>query len=256
VQHSVAYKLSFAVGLCAVCALVVSTLSVALHDRQEANRRMLGQGRQILSVAGLIGAGDELSREDIAEKLFRELDPRIVDLASGAVVSDVDALAFDQAAASEDPATSREVEENPAGVQRVPRLAKIFVRRGGEGDETYVLPIEGQGLWGIMRGFLAVDGDGRTIRGITFYEHSETPGYGAEVDTPEWKASWPGRLAYDDDGIPKIAVAKGTVGPPERDPYRVDGMSGSTLTGDAVTHLVRFWLGDDGFGPFLREENA
>ena len=35
------------------------------------------------------------------------------------------------------------------------------------------------------------------------------------------------------------------------DPYHVDGLSGSTLTSNGVTHLVRFWLGDHGFGPYL-----
>jgi Na+-transporting NADH:ubiquinone oxidoreductase subunit C len=251
-QYSVPYKLAFAVGLCAVCALLVSTVSVSLRDRQQANRRMLGQGRQILSVAGLIAADEQLSREDIAERLFTGLDARLVDLESGRFVAEGDAVTYDQEAAAEDPATSRDVAENPAGVKRVPKLARIFVRSRAGKIESVILPIEGQGLWGEMRGFLAVAGDGRTIRGITFYEHSETPGYGAEVDSPAWKALWNGRLAYDENGVPRIAVKKGQAGSPEQDPYQVDGISGSTLTGDAVTHLVRFWLGDHGFGPFLR----
>lgn len=255
-QFSVAYKLGFAVAVCAVCALVASTVAVSLRPRQEANRRILGQGRQILAVAGLIEAGEVLSGEDIAERLFGALEARLVDLRSGEFVEGVDAVAYDQRKATDDPSTSDAVEDNPAGVQRVPRRARIFVRRGADGADTYVLPIEGKGMWGDMRGFLAMAGDGRTIRGITFYEHSETPGYGAEVENPEWQKSWRGRRAYDDEGVPRIAVSKGEAGPPADDPYQVDGISGSTMTSDAVTHLVRFWLGDRGYGPFLRSRQA
>ncbi len=255
-HFSVAYKLLFAVALCAVCSVVVSTVSVSLRPRQEANRRMLGQGRQILSVAGLIDDADELSREDIAELLFTGLEAGVVDLESGRIVEGVDAVAYDQEAATRDPARSREVADNPAGVKRVPVQARIFLRRERGEIDSFVLPIEGKGLWGDMRGFLSIAADARTIRGITFYEHSETPGYGAEVESAEWKALWKGRLAYDDSGVARIAVKKGRAGSAQEDPYHVDGISGSTLTGDAVTHLVRFWLGDDGFGPFLRARRA
>ena len=114
-----------------------------------------------------------------------------------------------------------------------------------------ILPIEGYGLWGFLYGYLALEPDARTIRGITFYEHGETPGLGGEVDNPRWKALWPGRLAFDDRGKPAITVKKGIAGSVEDDPYQVDGLSGATITSRGVTNLVRFWLGDDGFGPYL-----
>ncbi len=255
-QFSVRYTLFFSVGLCAACALLVSTVAVTLRDRQEANRRMLGQGRQILSVAGLIDESAVLSREDIAERLFSDLEARLVDLEEGLYADRMDAIAFDQERASADPATSRAVPENQAGVERVPEWARVFVLKRGGSVEVLVLPIEGRGLWGRIRGYLAVAGDGRTIRGITFYEHSETPGFGAQIEDPDWKRSWRGRLAYDDQGVAKIAVKKGKAGLPADDPYQVDGISGSTLTSDAVTRLVRFWLGDHGFGPFLHKLRA
>ena len=48
-----------------------------------------------------------------------------------------------------------------------------------------------------------------------------------------------------------IGVKKGPAGPPDEDPYNVDGLSGATLTSRGVTRLVRFWLGENGFGPYL-----
>jgi Na+-transporting NADH:ubiquinone oxidoreductase subunit C len=114
-----------------------------------------------------------------------------------------------------------------------------------------VLPVQGYGLWSTLYGFLALEADLRTIRGITFYEHGETPGLGGEVDNPRWKSRWVGRLALDDQGEPKIEVIKGPAGPPQEDPYRVDGLSGATLTARGVTNLVHFWLSSDIFGTYL-----
>ena len=103
----------------------------------------------------------------------------------------------------------------------------------------------------MLYGYLALAPDARTIVGITFYQHKETPGLGGEVDNPRWKSLWPGRLAYDERGNPAIRVKKGPAGSVEEDPYQVDGLSGATITSRGVTNLLRFWLGDDGFGPYL-----
>ena len=52
---------------------------------------------------------------------------------------------------------------------------------------------------------------------------------------------------------PPITVIKGVAGSPRDDPHRVDGLSGATITSRGVSHLVRFWLGEQGFGPFLEK---
>ena len=33
----------------------------------------------------------------------------------------------------------------------------------------------------------------------------------------------------------------------------VDGLSGATITTRGVNALVKFWLGDEGYGPFLQK---
>ncbi len=122
-----------------------------------------------------------------------------------------------------------------------------------------VLPVEGYGLWSTLYGFLALDADTKTIRGLTYYQHLETPGLGGEVDNPSWKALWPGRVAFDETGAPVISVIKGRAGSPQDDPYRVDGLSGATITSRGVTNMLQFWLGEAGFGPYLerfRESQA
>ena len=78
------------------------------------------------------------------------------------------------------------------------------------------------------------------------------------MDNPRWKARWPGRQLFDARGEPKLRVKKGRAGTPEDDPFQVDGLSGATLSGatltsNGVTNMLRFWLGQDGFGPYLAE---
>ena len=115
-----------------------------------------------------------------------------------------------------------------------------------------VIPIEGYGLWSTLYGFLAIGRDGNTIRGLTFYQHGETPGLGGEVDNPKWKALWPGRSAYDDAGNPAIRVVKGNAGNAQETPHQVDGLSGATITSNGVSTMLEFWLGEQGFRKYLQ----
>jgi Na+-transporting NADH:ubiquinone oxidoreductase subunit C len=116
-----------------------------------------------------------------------------------------------------------------------------------------VLPIEGVGMWGTLYGLLALDRDGNTVRGLTFYEQKETPGLGGEISNPKWQALWQGRRAFDDKWEPQLVVIKGQAGPPAKDPHRVDGLSGATITSNAVSRLMTFWMSNEGYGPFLRK---
>ena len=107
-------------------------------------------------------------------------------------------------------------------------------------------------MWGTIYGFLSLAPDASTVRGLTYYEHRETPGLGGEIGNPDWLALWRGRKGYDDQWNPSIQVIKGQAGPPDTDPLRVDGLSGATITSNAVTRLIRFWLGSEGYGKFLQ----
>ena len=128
----------------------------------------------------------------------------------------------------------------------------LLIIAADHGHPAGSFPRFGRGLWSTLYGFIALDADLVTIEGITFYEHKETPGLGGEVDNPKWKDLWTGRRAFGEDNEPRIAVIRGRAGPPSEDPYRVDGLAGATMTSRGVGRLVRFWLGDDGFGAYLK----
>ncbi len=249
-QGSVGYNLGFAGAVCLVCAIVVSSAAEILADRQARNAA-LDRQRNVLVAAGLAGDDESIDAEGVAER-FAPITPVVLTLSTGEVAPDVDPVGFDQRVASIDPALSAAAPDNGAGIVRLPTQALVYEVRDAAGRlELVVLPVEGLGLWGTLYGFVALDGDLRTIRGLTFYEHKETPGLGGEVDNPRWKARWPGRLAFDDDLSPAIGVVKGPAGSVDEAPYAVDGLSGATITSRGVTNLLRFWLGPDGFGPYL-----
>lgn len=249
-RSSVGYTIGFAAMVCVVCAVLVSTAAVTLRDRQQANAE-LDRKRNVLQAAGLASPGEGLERAEV-EQRFGSFEVVAIDLASGEVATDVDIATYNQRRAQADPALSRQVEQNPAQITRVPNRVLAYRKLDAAGEvELLVLPIEGKGLWSTMYGFLALGSDLTTVRGLTYYQHGETPGLGGEVDNPRWKALWPGRKVYDEAGDVELEVVRGTAGPPATDPYRVDGLSGATITSRGVSAMIQFWLGPQGYGPYL-----
>ncbi len=254
-RDSVAYTVGFAAAVCLVCAIPIASASVYLRPAQAKNMRV-DRLSKVLGVAGLMKAGEKLDASEVERRFEENVVPRAVDLRTDDFSEAVDAKAFDQRKAAKDPATSTATPPNAARVFRVPHHAVVYeVRKDGQVD-SLILPIQGYGLWSTMYGYLALEADGRTVAGITFYEHGETPGLGGEVENPRWQGQWKGRKAFDDAGAVKLQVIKGAAGPAAEDPYRVDGLSGATITARGVSHTIDFWLGPEGFGPFLAQYRA
>lgn len=128
--------------------------------------------------------------------------------------------------------------------------APVYLVMDGTQIEQVILPVEGAGLWATMYGFLAVENDGNTVRGLRFYAHGETPGLGDQVDKQAWRDQWPGKKLYGPDGEPQIEVVKGLA--PDGSDYEIDGLAGATLTGRGVSIFVRHWIGEQGYGPYLK----
>jgi Na+-transporting NADH:ubiquinone oxidoreductase subunit C len=251
--NSTRYTILFATTVCVVCAALVASTAVSLQPAQRANARLYME-KNVLVAAGLVRPGQGVTVPQVQAIFERDIQARLVDLKTGELLPEgqTDARAFDQRAARNESATSRAAPANAAGIRRLPNQGLVyFVMKDGRVDQ-FVIPVEGLGMWGTIYGFLSLAPDATTVRGLTFYEHKETPGLGAEIGNSDWLALWQGRRGHDAEGHPAIAVIKGSAGQPEADPHRVDGLSGATITGNAVTRLMQFWLGDDGYGKFLR----
>lgn len=251
---STRYTVLFATGVSVVCALLVATAAVGLRSRQEANALLYKQ-KNVLLAASLVQPGEKKSTAELQAIFDSRIQVRVVELRSGRLLPEheFDAKGYDQRKARSDPAMSRAAAPNDAQVARLPRYGTVYlVARPGGPIEQLVLPIEGMGMWGTVYGFLALDRDGNTVRGLTFYEQKETPGLGGEISNPKWQALWVGRQAYDANGLPQLQVIKGRAGPPATDPHHVDGLSGATITSNGITRVVRFWLSGEGYAPFLK----
>jgi Na+-transporting NADH:ubiquinone oxidoreductase subunit C len=251
---STRYTLLFATAVSVVCALLVATAAVGLRERQEINAQLYKQ-KNVLLAASLVRPGQDISAAEVQKVFDQRISVRAVELATGRLLPEdkFDIKGYDQRRARSDPAQSRVAPANDAQVGRLPRVGTVYLVKATDGSvEQLVLPIEGMAMWGTVYGFLALDRDGTTVRGLTFYEQKETPGLGGEISNPKWQALWVGRKAYDANWAPQLAVIKGRAGPPDKDPHKVDGMSGATITSNGITRLVRFWLSADGYAPFLK----
>jgi len=248
-NESVGRTVTVAIVVCVVCSIFVSTAAVTLKPIQDRNK-VLDMQKNILIAAGLIEEGQKADYEE----LFKQIEARVIDLDTGDYVEDVSPEDFNPRKAAKDPAQSVVIpqKEDIAKIKRRSNYRVVYFYRDGGSLRRVILPVYGKGLWSTMYGLLALDADLNTIGSFGFYEHGETPGLGGEVDNKKWKKKWKGKQAFGPDGQPDIEVVKGTVDPdsPEID-YQVDGLSGATITARGVQNLLRFWLGDDGYGPFL-----
>lgn len=245
-KDSVSGTLIVAAVTCLVCGVLVSAAAVALRTVQEENR-LLDKRVNILQAAGLYEAGMDV---DVA---FENIERRFVDLESGEYVDMPDN--YDQRKAAKNPQASKALkgDEDIASIRRRPNVAEVYLSVDDAGEvQVIILPISGYGLWSTLHGFVALQADVNTVAGLGFYEHAETPGLGGEVDNPRWKGLWPGKQLFNDNGELAIEVIKGTVDTNSANAvHQVDGLAGATLTTKGVDNLVQFWLGENGFGPYL-----
>ncbi|WP_424933788.1 Na(+)-translocating NADH-quinone reductase subunit C [Amaricoccus macauensis] len=233
-----------AVTLCLFCSMVVAFAAVSLRPVQEANQ-LRDKRINILQVAGIYEEG-----MDVNAAFTEFFTPKVVELETGEYNDEIDAVTYDDRAAMQDLTLSVALTDDPAGIGRKPNYRTVYLLEAEDGSiDKVILPINGYGLWSTLWGFIALEANGNDIFGLQFYEHAETPGLGAEVDNPRWRTQWNGKKLRDEEGDLEITVAK-TV-PPAGQEFHVDALAGATLTSVGVDNLVRYWMGEEGFGPYL-----
>ena len=255
-RESTARTLTVALLVCLVCSVFVAGAAVALRPTQIENR-LLDKQRSILSIAGLGEAS--MSGAQVKHMFNERIQARVVDLETGKFSDAQDPITFDPLQSSKDPALSKALKgsEDIASIKRRERYSTVYmVEHDGQLD-TLIIPVRGYGLWSTLHGFVAVKGDLNTVAGFGFYEHGETPGLGCEVDNPKWRDLWLGKNVFDSNDKVAIRVIKGNVDKSSAAAVnQIDGLAGATLTSNGVTHLVQFWLGENGFGSFIEHLRA
>ncbi len=258
-DDSTSKTLSITLAVCVVCSILVSAAAVNLRGLQEENKK-------IDKIINILQAGQLYVDNSNVLALYNEnIEPILVELSTGNQIDksnftqELNIDTFNIKTISSHPVLGESVQptKDIARIKRKPKYMVVYlVKKHGKTDKI-IFPIYGKGLWSTLYGFMALSSDLQTIEGLTFYDHGETPGLGGEIDNPSWKESWRGKSAFDASGKILISVIKGKV--PRNQPetnYQIDGLSGATLTTRGVDQLIKFWLGGDGYGPFLKKMRA
>jgi len=240
--------LGVALAVAFVCALLVSVIAVSLRPIYKANV----EAERIAQLELVLAALSDIGRTQTIDSL----EARLVDLATGEFDESIDPATYDAVRAASRPATSVAIpaDLDLAGLKRRALLAQVYLVRASDNSvDLIIMPVSGRGYQSTLRAWLVLDGDARTVRALKFYQHGETPGVGARIEEPEWEAQWRDLSAYDDDGVLRIGVRTHAGGGYSDDAqYQVDGISGATRTAQGVDGMLRFWLGEFGFEPFLQ----
>lgn len=237
--------LGFVVVVCLVCAALVSVSAVKLKPLQTANK-LLDQQTKILEAAGLLELG---TKDGIVATYEKFVVAKMIDLDTGKFIEG-DAASFDERRDARDVTKSVKPENDIAGINRRANSSVVYLVRNGAGTiDSVILPIVGSGLWDLMYGFIGLEVDLNTVKSVVYSDHKETPGLGAEVLNPKWKALWPGKKMFDQQNAIAIKIVKG--GAKKDDIHGVDALSGATLTSVGVEKTLHFWLGEEGYGPFI-----
>lgn len=251
-KETVGRTLLVAFVLCAVCSLVVATAAILLKPQQIAAQEQ-DRAVNILQIGELYEPGVPV------EQQMEQISARVVDLSTGRFT---DAIAPEEAMdtprLTRDSSRSSKVDsgEDIARINRREDYGVVYIAGDLDDIQRIILPIRGYGLWSTLWGYIALEGDLNTVVGLGYYQHSETPGMGGEVDNPSWRAQWSGKQIYE-DGEVALRVLKGTVSSDSpRAHYQVDGLSGATLTTRGVDNMIRYWLGEQGYGKFLKNLKA
>ena len=236
-----------------VCSTIVSA-SVVLLRPVQLNNQLLKRSGNVMQLTGLLPAGGAVEDEQLLS-LFRSLDARVVDIDGAAFDPVIDPYTFDARKAVGNPDLSVAIPsaEDHAKLGRRSRYQVAYlVWRDGALDRV-ILPIQGAGMWSMLYGYVAVESDLSTLAGVIFYEQNETPGLGDQITQDYWESQWGGKQLFDETGAMLFHVAEGPVTPGSAAAdFQVDALTGATVTANAVTALMRYWFGPDGYAPLLQ----
>lgn len=252
-KNSNAFTLGFAVVVCVVMAILLAATFNGLKDTVEANA-IFDKQRNVLLATGLAEKGKVYPRQELERMFAERIRGKVLEVErvkvkeevkrGGDVVEQEVERIVDLVETDLKIADLAQIERDQSRKPKAERkeYATIYQAVDDKGATlAWCIPISGYGLWSTLYGFLALKDDLRTVQGITFYKHGETPGLGGEVDNIAWQESWEGKKTLDDAGhLVSVSVKKGVVDPavPNEREHMVDGLSGATITSNGVTRFV------------------
>jgi len=243
-KDSFGRTLIFVLVTCLVCSVIVAGAAVGLKPLQVANKA-LDKQTKILEASGLL----EKAGKDIPATYNKYVEAKLLDFATGEFVEG-NTETFDQRIYALSSDTSITPSNDIAKINRRANQTVVYLVKDESGKtDTVILEMRGSGLWSMMYAFVGLETDLNTVKSVIYYDQGETPGLGGEIENPKWKQQWAGKQLFNSNGDIAIKIVKG--GAKAGDIHGVDALSGATLTGNGVANTFKFWLGEEGFGPFI-----
>lgn len=218
-KESNAYTLGFLAIMAVIVAVVLAFLAKGLEPTIKKNQEFDRKSKIVMAIF----PGQDLEKERINTE-YEKIDVRLMDH-EGNILGEEIPADFDYRVESKKP-----VEE-----MRLP----VYIY---DADETaYVLQMTGMGLWDEISGYIALQEDKKTIRGVAFDHKGETPGLGAEIVKEWFETQFVGKQLFK-DGEFNFTVYK--AGKYDGSEYAVDGVSGATITTDGVDAMIESTVGN------------
>ncbi|HEY9113378.1 MAG TPA: NADH:ubiquinone reductase (Na(+)-transporting) subunit C, partial [Bacteroidales bacterium] len=198
--NSNTYTIIYSIILVLVVAVSLTFVAMALKPKQEDNIR-IEKMQNILASSHI-----EATVKDAIPLYDKYITKTFVVNSKGEEIPNVDAFTINLASEL----------KKPVDKQQLP----VFIATI-EGIEYTILPVRGKGLWGPIWGYIALEEDYNTIYGVVFDHKSETPGLGAEINTPFFEDMFEGKQIFNEQGnFVSIGVLKG--GASDDDMHAVD----------------------------------
>ena len=221
--NSNAYIIIYSVVMVVIVAVLLSVTSLSLQGRQKEN--MLNEKKQ--QIVKALG-------EDPATSAYADVvaEAAMLDKNGNKIEGKNDADIFN---ALGDLTASFEAGEFP-----------IFKAANG----CVVIPVYGAGLWGPVWGYIALEPDMNTVKGIVMDHAGETPGLGAEITTANVQNSFKGKTIFEGADFVSVTMRKGGA----TNNHEVDAISGGTKTCDGVNAMLK--SGIEGYLPYINANKS
>lgn len=224
------YTVLFAIGMVIVVGSLLAYAASALKGKIDENKRIEKQ-QNILYAMGVNeneGTNVEfVSKDKVANEFSKYIKKQLV-IQGDDIIEDDKAYLIDV-----------KKEKTLAKEDSYQRRLPLFIG-DKDGLTFYVVPIRGKGLWDAIWAYVALDKE-MVVLGVYFDHAGETPGLGANIKQRFFMDDFIGEHVFSNGSFKGINVAKGNADPLNKDKTdnEVDAITGSTITGDGVTAMIK-----------------
>lgn len=238
-RDSTSYILIFVAIMVGVVAISLAFVSSALQPTIKENE-VLDKKIQILKS---VISDQEFTKDFVNAKYESSIEELLVDKDGKVIPTDANNQPFTVVLNF-----NKEIRK-PEAERRYP----VF-KFNGDNGMYYILPLEGQGLWDRIGGYISISSDFNTIHGSSFNHKGETPGLGAIITEKWFQDQFQNKEINDASGVYALDIMKGQGNElAKTNPNKVDGISGATITSQGVNAMLA--KGYKMYQPYFEKES-